>query len=165
MQQDTTSPSRDLLSAVFYVVALAGILALIMAGLAALLAKPPRLLSAAAQAETSGSGAQQEVDSRYAPWRITPQEAQRRFATRSSALFPPTRFPPTPENWSPPYAATAKKHALKDSRGEPRAHASARDMSRARLLRGTSAPVSTAGDNAAATPAAHAMVESQMGGR
>ncbi|HEX4555838.1 MAG TPA: hypothetical protein VH249_17740 [Xanthobacteraceae bacterium] len=152
------------MSALFYVVALAGILALIMAGWGALVAAPPRLLSAA-QAETSGSGAQGEVDARFAPWRITPEEAQRRFATRSSALFPPTRFPPTPENWSPPYAATAKKHALKDWRGEPRAHASARDMSRARLSRGTSAPASMAQDTAAATPAAHAMADSQMGGR
>jgi hypothetical protein len=123
MQKDPTPPSRDLLSALFYVVALAGILALIMAGWSALVATPPGLLSAAAQAETSGSRAQGEVDARFAPWRITPQEAQRRFATRSSALFPPTRLLPTPENWSPPYAATAKKQALKDSRGEPRAHA------------------------------------------
>jgi hypothetical protein len=165
MQQDPTSPSRDLLSAFFYVVALAGILALIMAGWGALVATPPRLLSASAQAEPSGSGAPREVDARFAPWRITAEEAQRRFATRSSALFPPTRLPPTPENWSPPYAATAKKHALNDPRGEPRAHASARDMSRARLLRGTGAPVSTARDNAAATPTAHAMVDSQMSGR
>ena len=160
MQQDTTSPSRDLLSAVFYVVALAGILALIMAGLAALLAKPPRLLSAAAQAETSGSGAQGEVDARFAPWRITPEEAQRRFATRSSALFPPTRLPPTPENWSPPYATMAKKQA-KDPRGEPRAHASARDMARARLLPATSAPMATA----QSSPVSHAAIDSQMAGR
>ena len=62
-------------------VALAGILALIMAGWGALVATPPTL-SAAAQAETSGSGAQSEVNSRFTPWRITPQEAQRRFATR-----------------------------------------------------------------------------------
>jgi hypothetical protein len=38
-------------------------------------------------------------------------------------------------------------------------------MSRARLSRGTSAPASMAQDTAAATPAAHAMADSQMGGR
>jgi hypothetical protein len=164
MQQDPTSASRDLLSAFFYIVALGGILALIVTAAGIALVKiPHNLLGGTAQAETSGAGAQSEVDSRFAPWRITPQEAQRRFATRSSALFPPTRLPPTPENWSPPYAAMAKKHALKEPHGEPRAHASARDMSRARHLGVTSAPLSTAQNSAVATSSA--MVDPQMGGR
>src|SRR3984893_5781489 len=155
------SPSRDLLSALFYIVALGGILVLIVAACGvALVAVPPGLLSMTADAETTGSGAPSEVDSRFAPWRITPQEAQRRFATRSSALFPPTRLPPTPENWSPPYAAMAKRQA-KDPRGEPRAHASARDMARARLLPATSAPMAPP----QGSPVSHAAVDSQMSGR
>src|ERR1700709_1189987 len=117
------SPSRDLLSALFYIVALGGILVLIVAACGvALVAVPQGLLSMKAEAEATGSGTQSEVNSRFAPWRITPQEAQRRFATRSSALFPPTRLPPTPENWSPPYVTMAKKQT-KDPSGEPRAQA------------------------------------------
>src|SRR5882762_4786481 len=120
------SPSRDLLSALFYIVALGAILVLIVAACGvALVAVPPGLLSMTAEAETTGSSAPSEVDSRFAPWRITPQEAQRRFATRSSALFPPTRLPPTPEKWSQTYAAMAKKQT-KDQRGEPSAPAGAR---------------------------------------
>jgi hypothetical protein len=164
MQQapaSTESPSRDLLSALFYVVALGAILVLIVAACGvALVAVPPGLLGMTAEAETTGSGAPSEVDSRFAPWRITPQEAQRRFATRSSALFPPTRLPPTPENWSPPHAAMAKKQA-KELRGEPRANASARDMARAHGLRATSAPIATA----QSSPASHAAIDSQMDGR
>src|SRR5258705_12442161 len=106
------SPSRDLLSALVYIVALGGMLVLIVAaGGVALVAAPPGLLSMTAEAETTGSGAPSEVDSRFAPWRITPQEAQRRFATRSSALFPPTRLPPTPAKRLPPPAAVGRKHA------------------------------------------------------
>src|SRR5712672_3078464 len=150
------SPSRDLLSALVYIVALGGILVLIVAACGvALVAVPPGLLSMTAEAETTGSGAPSEVDSRFAPWRITPQEAQRRFATRSSALFPPTRLPPTPENWSPPHAAMARKQAK-----EPRAHASARDMARARVLPATSAPMATA----QSSPVSHAAIDSQMSG-
>jgi len=164
MQQDPTSASRDLLSAFFYIVALGGVLALIIAAAGVALVKvPPALLGGTAQAETTGAGSHSEVDSRFAPWRITQQEAQRRFATRSSALFPPTRLPPTPENWSPPYAAMAKKQALKEPRGEPRAHASAREMSRARHLGATGAPLATAEHSAAATSSA--MIDPQMAGR
>jgi hypothetical protein len=164
MRQDPTSASRDLLNAFFYVVALGVVLALIVgAAGVALVRIPPGLLGGTAQAETSGSGAQGEVDARFAPWRITPEEAQRRFATRSSALFPPTRFPQTPENWSPPYAAMARKHALKDPHGEARAHASARDISRARHLGVTNAPLSTAQNSPVVTSSA--MVDPQMGGR
>jgi hypothetical protein len=154
------SPSRDLLSALFYIVALGGILVLIVAACGVALVAVPGLLSMTAEAEATGSGAPSEVDSRFAPWRITPQEAQRRFATRSSALFPPTRLPPTPENWSPPYATMAKKQA-KDPRGESRAHASARDMARARVLPATSAPMATA----QSSPVSHAAIDSQMAGR
>src|SRR4030081_2555345 len=135
------SPSRDLLSALFYIVALGGILVLIVAACGvALVAVPPGLLSMTAEAETTGSSAQSEGDSRFAPWRLTPQEAQRRSPPRSAALCPPTRRPPTPENWSPPYATMAKKQA-KDPRGEPRAYASTRDMVRARLLPAAGAPM------------------------
>src|SRR3981081_157276 len=121
MQHPPASPSRDLLGALFYIVALGGILVLIVAACGVVLvAVPQGLLSMKAEAEATGSGTQSEVDSRFAPWRITPQEAQRRFATRSSALFPPTRLPPTPENWSPPYGTMAKKPA-EDALCEPRA--------------------------------------------
>src|SRR3979409_3772 len=107
------SPSRDLLSALFYIVALGGILVLIVAACGvALVAVPPGLLSMTAEAETTGSGAQSEVDSRFAPWRITPQEAQRRFATRSSALFPPTRTRSPAVGALPPDAASPDARKL-----------------------------------------------------
>jgi hypothetical protein len=155
------SPLRDLLNALVYIVALGGMLVLIVAVCGvAFVAVPPGLLGMTAEAETTGSGAPSEVDSRFAPWRITPQEAQRRFATRSSALFPPTRLPPTPENWSPPYAAMARKQA-KDPRGEPRAHARARDMARARRLPAPGAPMATPESG----PVSHAAIDSQMAGR
>jgi hypothetical protein len=164
MAKAPASASRDLLSALFYMMALGVLLTLIVGAAGVALVKiPPGLLGGTAQAETSGSGAQGEVDARFAPWRITPEEAQRRFATRSSALFPPTRLPQTPENWSPPYAAMARKHALKEPRGEARAHASARDLSRARHLGPANAQVSTAQSNPVVTSSA--MADPQMGGR
>ena len=132
---------------------------------AAWITTPMRLLSATAQAGTTGSGSA-EVDSRFAPWRITPEEAQRRFATRSTALFPPTRLPPTPENWSPPYASVAKKQAQKELRserhGEVRAHASAHDLRRARSLPSPGAPPAVADS---APSFARPSLDAQMAGR
>jgi hypothetical protein len=163
MEHRPTSPTGDLRSALLYMVASAGIVALMVATYdVARDAMPQTLLGAMPSVETSGSGAQEEPsgDSRSAAWRITQQEAQKRFATRSMTLFPPTPAYRTPANWSPPYATMAKKQARAD-RAEPRAQASARERSRARGPEATSAQMPTPQNS----PVPHAMIDAQMDGR
>jgi hypothetical protein len=121
MTQRARSALGDLLSALIYVVALGMILAALILPYRVLLgATPPR--------ETSGAAAQADSsrEPKFVTWRLTPEEAQRRFEAPSLSLLPPTPAPPIPENWSPSYAATAKKQALEKMRSEPAARSRAR---------------------------------------
>ena len=80
---------QELLGALGYLVAVGAILASSAASYAALLHAMPAALSPFMPApETSGSGGR--LDTRYVPWRLSPEEAQKRFETRSSVLLPPT---------------------------------------------------------------------------
>jgi hypothetical protein len=161
MKHRPASPSGDLRSALFYMVALAAMAALVIATYGVALESMP-LLGAMPAVQTSGSGAQEGSigDSRFTAWRITPQEGQKRFATRSMSLFPPTPASVTSANGSPPYAAMAKKQARAEG-AEPRAQASARDRLRARGPEATSPQMPTAQN--VAVP--HATIDAQMGGR
>jgi hypothetical protein len=163
LKQHLASPGRDLLGAFFYLVALAGVLALVGVAYRATLETLPRVLVAAMpEPETSGSGTQEETgrDSRFAVWRITPQEAQKRFETRSASLFPPTPIPPMAENWLPPYAAMAKKQALLHARAQAILPKGLR-VRRSRETNGQM-PNPPAADSA---PAPHATADPQMEGR
>ncbi len=98
---------RDLANAGAYLAALAALLAASTLSCAMLLRALPALVGPLIPAaETSGSGATAEP--RYVPWRLSPEEAQRKFATRSAVLLPPTpAFPEPPGGW-PSYAAVRK---------------------------------------------------------
>ncbi len=110
-----SAATRDLVNAGGYLVALGAILAASTLSYGLLVRAMPGLMRTwMPAAETSGSGA--DADTRYAPWRLSPQEAQRLFEARSSVLLPPTPAFPPPENGWPSYAAMARQRA-RDSAG------------------------------------------------
>ena len=85
--------SRDLVNVAGYLVALGAIVAGSTLTYATLLRAMPAAVGAwMPEGETSGfSGTgDRRAETPYVPWRLSPQEAQRRFATRSAVLLPPT---------------------------------------------------------------------------
>lgn len=162
MTHRPTAPLGDFQSAALYLIALGGLLAVLWAIDLGTVAMAPHLLiglaDAMPRAETSGSGAQARAgrDARFVVWRITPAEAQRRFAERSATLSPPTPIAATPANGIPPYAAIAKAQALMKAS----AQASARSRARAGLS--TTAAALPARQN---SEPYHAMIDLQGGGR
>lgn len=140
--------TRDLVNAAVYLVALGAILAGSTLTYATLLRAMPAVVAAwMPEGETSGFGGTGNTrsDTPYVPWRLSPPEAQRRFATRSAVLLPPTPAYPEPPGGWPAYdkRAPAIPAALARLPGPP----------------AVSAPVP------AELPAPVAQVDFQMGGR
>src|SRR5690242_10138050 len=93
-------PTRDLVNALVYLLALCGILAASTVSYGMLVGTMPAVMQTLTPpAETSGTGA--AADARYVSWRLSPEESQKRFAGRSAVLFPPTPvYPEPPNGWA-----------------------------------------------------------------
>lgn len=94
------APARDLVNALVYLVALGGIVAATTVSYGMLAGTMPAVVRTWTPPETSGTGgaADTRADARYVSWRLSPEEAQKRFETRSAVLFPPTPAYPEPKN-------------------------------------------------------------------
>ena len=89
------APARDLVHALAYLLAVGGILAAAVVSYGTLAAAMPGIMQAwTPPVRTTGAGTAGE--SRYVSWRLSPEEAQKRFEARSAVLFPPTPFYPEP---------------------------------------------------------------------
>ncbi len=144
-----SAATRDLVHAAGYLAAVGAIVAASTLGCGLLVRAMPGILTTwMPPAETTGSGA--SADAAYVPWRLSPQDAQRRFAARSSVLLPPTPAFAVPENGWPSQVAVARARALETS---------ARSGAAPRLPEAVNAPT-------AANPAVPvANVDFQAGGR
>jgi hypothetical protein len=102
-------PARDLVNAVVYLVALCGILTATTVSYGMLVGTVPSVVRTWTPPETSGTGG--PADTRYVSWRLSPEEGQKRFETRSAVLFPPTPAYPEPPNGWASYTTKVNKPA------------------------------------------------------
>lgn len=108
------APARDLVNALVYLVALGGIIAAATVSYGMLAGTMPdvvRTWTPASETNGTGGAADTRADARYVSWRLSPEEAQKRFETRSAVLFPPTPAYPEPKNGWGSVAARADKPA------------------------------------------------------
>lgn len=107
-----SAPTRDLVNALVYLLALGGILAATTVSYGMLVGTMPAVVRTWTPAsETSGTGGATDAraDTRYVSWRLSPEEGQKRFETRSAVLFPPTPAYPEPRNgWASEAARLSK---------------------------------------------------------
>ena len=102
-------PARDLVNALVYLVALCGILTATTVSYGMLVGTVPAVVRTWTPPETSGTGG--PADTRYVSWRLSPEEGQKRFETRSAVLFPPTPAYPEPPNGWASYTTRVSKPA------------------------------------------------------